>query len=522
MARFKASLVALGVFMVIGAAQVRAGEAEWAHYQQQLRMRQYPAALQTLEQLVAQNDAQAMLTLAQWYRNGTGGHKDAVKSRQLMQNAATHGLAEAQYQLGLMALKGIGGEKNPAFARHWLEAAAQQQHVKARRELAQWQTPEPVASNVASARVKRTEAVPATGKLPKVAEPALTPLQQRLAAVQQSSGQTDALRRAVLKEDRDMVIALFDALNPQQRHELWLPGSDGQTLVTLAAQQASAPMLGLLLKRSESSAWVGAGGRNALFYALKGNRQENIGPLLAAGCDPLQADAEGVTPLAWAIDEGHPAASRLLDATDSKRWQPSWLTVAAHHGDTALVLKLLKSGVPPDAADSEGRTALWYAAQQGSRPLCEALLAASASARQADHNGDTPLHIASQRGHNEVMNLLLASGNGTSLLNLTNAKGGTPLHTASAAGQSRAVETLLQHGADINRRDQAGNTALMLAVSNNRAATVGVLIGQGAALDKRNNNKKNALEMAEQLGHQKVAALLRKAAKEQGILSIFQ
>lgn len=523
MARYSATLI--GVWLLFcSVTPLVAGDAEWASYQQNLKLRNYPAALQTLTQLADQNDPKATLTLAQWYRNGTGGKKDAVKSRQLMQKAAEQGQAEAQYQLGLMTLKGIGGDKNPTLARTWLEKAAQQHHAKALQEIAVWQAPAVILEN--SGQVRTPAASPELPiKTNKSVAPTLSPLQQRLAAVQQSSQPLLALRRAVLKSDTAMVTALLNSFTPQQQREAWAHDADGHTLITLAAQQASSEMLALLLSRADLPAWQDANGRNALFAALKGRRPDNVALLLKRRCDPMQADAQGMTPLAWAIQTGHPSALALLTATDVARWQPAWLTTAALHHDHTLALALLQAGISVTYTDAEGRDALWYAAQQGNLALVKALMAAGALPSLSDKAGDTPLHVASQQGHVEAINALLAKGKGastTALLKQVNTKGSTALHLASAAGQRRAVDALLTAGADIDQRDHAGNTSLIVAVINHRYDVIKLLLQRGAGLDKRNNNKKTALDIADQLGDQEVGTLLRTTAKQRGVMSIFQ
>lgn len=523
MARCKSILMGVALLFCSSTPLV-AGDAEWARYQQFLKQRNYPAALQTLQQMANQDDVKATLTLAQWYRNGTGGRKDAVKSRQLMQKAAEQGQPEAQYQLGLMTLKGVGGDKNPTLARAWLEKAAQQDHPKARQEIAQWQAPAATTAPRQPAKISSVSR-DVSAQPNKTITPELTPLQQRLAAVQQSSQPLLALRRAVLKSDTAMASALMNSFTPQQQREAWIHDAEGHTLITLAAQQASTEMLALLLSRADQRAWQEANGRNALFSVLKGKRPENVALLLKRGCDPMQADVQGLTPLAWAIQTGHPSASALLAATDVARWKPEWLTAAAQQNDHTLAFTLLQAGISSTFVNAEGRDALWYAAQQGNITLLKALMAAGAQPSLTDKAGDTALHVASQRGHVEVVSTLLAAGKGasaTALLKQINHKGSTALHLASAAGQMKTVETLLTAGADIDPRDHAGNTPLIVAVISHRNDVISLLLQRGAGLDKRNNNKKTALDIADQLGYQEVGTLLRTTAKQRGVMSIFQ
>lgn len=516
------SLLRASVLALAGqCATVWANESDWARYQQALKIRHYDEALQILQLMANQNDPKATLMLAQWFRNGTAGQQDSVKARQWMQKAADQGLAEAQYQLALMYEKGIGGEANAAIAKLWLQKSAQQQYAKARQALEDWQAPAVDAAPVVADKPAEPREISRPTRSPA---PTLSPLQQRLAAVQESAQQLPALRRAVLANDEAMVQALLGQFTPAQQSQVWQADENGQTLVTLASQQASPAVLSLLLEHSPQSSWQDRQGRNALFHALKGRRQDNIAVLLKAGIDPLQSDLAHQTPLETAIAQNGDAAMALLQATDSKRWKPQWLPVAMKQKAGAMVDRLLKGGMAIDAVDAEGRTALAYAALQGDLKRVSALLMAGADLRHADNSGVTPLHLACQQGYGDVVDALLSSYHGplTAVLAQGDARGSTPLHLAAAAGQGEVITRLNNRNADINARDGAGNTPLMVAVMNNRPRIVSQLLQLGALQEKRNNNKKNALEISQQLGNDEISGLLQQAGKRSGVMSIFQ
>jgi len=77
----------------------------------------------------------------------------------------------------------------------------------------------------------------------------------------------------------------------------------------------------------------------------------------------------------------------------------------------------------PDAADSQGRTALHYAAENGKSRALETLSALGASLAAADHAGVTPLHVAARAGHAAAVSTLLRLGADPQALS---AKGLTP------------------------------------------------------------------------------------------------
>lgn len=512
-----------------------ASDAEWARYSQQLKSRQYQAAAQTLAPLVQQHDAKATLALAQLYRSGLGVPKDQAKARDLMQMAAEQGLAEAQYQLGLLQLKGVGGEQNLIAARDWLDKAAAQKHKKAADERAKLQTmldQTPAAMAATSARnskeeveTSRTKLHPKTPRQKSSALPPPSALQQRVDAARQSSQSDYALQRAVQRGDLALTSALLREALQADASRVWQADAEGHTLVTLASQQAPSGILPLLLKNGGNQAMTGPGGHNALFFAMKGGHAENLRQLLEAGCDPLQPDDSGDTPLFWAIDTRHQQTEILLQSVPTARWQAAWLPLAAMRGNAVTTHKMLAAGIDINTQDTQGRTALWQATQQHQVAIVDTLLQAHAPIVTADRAGNAALHIASQKGYADlVAKLLNAAGEGASadkLVNALNKEGSSPLHLASAAGHVGTVKSLLDFKAAINQRDHNGNTPLMLAVERGHIDTVSLLIENGAALDKRNNNKQNALAIAEQLGHKAIADQLRKALASSGVMSIF-
>src|SRR6185369_2819030 len=61
---------------------------------------------------------------------------DFERARQLLQQPARAGDAQAQYLLGCVELADVAGTPNPEAARHWFELAASQHHARAAWSLA--------------------------------------------------------------------------------------------------------------------------------------------------------------------------------------------------------------------------------------------------------------------------------------------------------------------------------------------------------------------------------------------------
>jgi uncharacterized protein len=81
-------------------------------------------------------------------------------------------------------------------------------------------------------------------------------------------------------------------------------------------------------------------------------------------------------------------------------------------------------------------------------------------------------------------------------------------------GDFAAIRALLELGADIDSRDQHGQTALMLAAHSGRPNVVAVLIERGANLDTTAKFGLSALMLAIVAGNAEIARLLAQAGAD--------
>src|SRR5579864_2847831 len=155
---------------------------------------------------------------------------------------------------------------------------------------------------------------------------------------------------------------------------------------------------------------------------------------------------------------------------------------AAMHGDRSVVRTLLNAKADVNAAQSDGMTAMHWAALNNDTEMVRILLAAGANIKVETRVGAiTPLFLAATNGNATMLEAMLKVGADP---NFTNSLGTTPLMKAAAAGEADAVRVLLEHGADVNKTESArGQTALMFASSMNRAEAIRVLAAHGANLN---------------------------------------
>ncbi|KAK2888066.1 KN motif and ankyrin repeat domain-containing protein 1-like isoform X1 [Channa argus] len=132
-------------------------------------------------------------------------------------------------------------------------------------------------------------------------------------------------------------------------------------------------------------------------------------------------------------------------------------------------------------------------------------------ANMADSNGNTALHYSVSHSNFGVVKKLLNAE--VCNVNHQNKAGYTPIMLAALAAvegpeDMRVVEQLFTKG-DVNAKaSQAGQTALMLAVSHGRMDMVQALLAQGAEVNLQDDEGSTALMCASEHGHADIVKLL--------------
>jgi len=123
-------------------------------------------------------------------------------------------------------------------------------------------------------------------------------------------------------------------------------------------------------------------------------------------------------------------------------------------------------------------------------------------------NGATPLHLAAALpGGEKVAEVLLAN---KADVNARNDAGNTPLHVSEISGNPNMAELLLAKGADINARNNTGATPLHMAAAVGHKEMVESLLGKGANVNARDNAGETPLRWAEKSGKKDMVELLRR------------
>jgi ankyrin repeat protein len=220
-------------------------------------------------------------------------------------------------------------------------------------------------------------------------------------------------------------------------------------------------------------------------------RKANIGSwLLTSGANLSAVDDEGETPL-------HKASSR---------------------SNFDLVSLYLEAGTPIDQRNNLGWTPFM---QSSSASISKALLDHGANIHAASDQGITAIHHAAKACNLELVSLLLANGADIHVLASREdrvsdpiVEHNTPLHLAVASahgasmgGALQLVTALLDYGADIEAKEGAGKTPLLLAISTefdgfysrkSNEQVVNYLLERGADPHAVDDSGRSAVQLADE------------------------
>lgn len=167
----------------------------------------------------------------------------------------------------------------------------------------------------------------------------------------------------------------------------------------------------------------------------------------------------------------------IMVAARAEAKPPALLADAVEQRNSKEVARLLKDGADPNAAQSDGMTALVWAAYHDDLETSRQLVDAGANVKAENRYGVTALSQACVNGNGALVKLLLDHGADP---NTTLRGGETALMIAARTGRVAAVTALLDKGADPEAKEKQGQTALMWAAAEGHADVIDALIKAGA------------------------------------------
>jgi ankyrin repeat protein len=195
-------------------------------------------------------------------------------------------------------------------------------------------------------------------------------------------------------------------------------------------------------------------------------------------------DREGMTPLGYAVAQGHIEVVKFLlskgvDVNQSDPWYRTPLFYAIENGDLPMVELLHAKGAKVEAVQANRsymeRTPLHVAVNQGNIEVLKFVLKKTWNVNRRDEYGWTPLHYAAKNV--EATKLLLATNRAD--INAKDNVGYTPLHRAAEGGNAEVVNFLIKKGTDVDSVDNIGHTPLVVAKTMGNKEVVDILSQHG-------------------------------------------
>ncbi len=280
------------------------------------------------------------------------------------------------------------------------------------------------------------------------------------------------------------------------------------------------------MQSRETANTVNGLGATPLHYAAIYGSVEALTFLLDKDADPNSANQAGATPLIYAAWDFERTRILVLHGANvnatTKQGITPLLVAAATHGNRKTLQYLLDKGADVKAHTRGGEDALMRAALSGDTDMVKLLLERGADAKRADEDGATALQNATTVPDSTRLRLLLAVGSDVNAYNTFagRVKNGpialthmTALMMAAPYGDEDSIECLLKAGARVNERDSRGMTPLMFSIATDHAhlSTVRELIKAGADVQAKDQNGDSVLDWANKYGQPEVIAMLRAA-----------
>ena len=180
----------------------------------------------------------------------------------------------------------------------------------------------------------------------------------------------------------------------------------------------------------------------------------------------------------------------------------SAVTLAAYHGQGAILEALLAAGPPLDVFEA--------AIAGRDERVSELLSERPELARAEGPDGYTALHLAAFFDHPSIVDMLLESGANPN--HVAPGQGNrTPLHSAAAAPSRDAVASLLAAGADPDASQEGSFRPIHEAAQNGDEALVDLLLANGADPSLTTGDGRDAAALARDAGHEDLARRLEGA-----------
>ena len=223
-----------------------------------------------------------------------------------------------------------------------------------------------------------------------------------------------------------------------------------------------------------------------------------IAAVVLVGCGPSMSIHDAARDGNIEVVKQHLAAGTDVNAKDENSWTP--LHSAAFKGHKEIAELLIAKSASVNAKNGFGLTPLHSAAASGRKEIVELLIAKGADVNAKDEDGETPLDATSVFNEKETADLLREHGGKSGAVD--------SIHVAAGLGNIEAVKQHLAAGADVNAKDDWGETPLHFAADKGHKEVAELLIAEGADVNAKNMGELTPLHYAAIHGRTEVVELL--------------
>lgn len=297
--------------------------------------------------------------------------------------------------------------------------------------------------------------------------------------------------------------------------------SNGNGILHFAVKMSDHTVVGKILKKGADPNLKDDFGKTALFYATSCDNIKILRVLLQCKKIKLNIESNGKTAVDNAVLSGNLVAVKMLIKKDAKTARrKKTLYLAAEHGHTKIVQYLIEHGADVNGKWNE-ETALVPAIKNGHSDIIRFLLKNGACTDSEIHEDNhtikkNALRLAIEANQIESVRALLDHETEQNTKPIGKTESIRALHVAASRGHLKIVEALLvEYGIEVDIAyyddGNAGETALIKAVKNNRPKIVEFLLQKGADIRSPfEKNGENILHLAIKEGHSEVVELLVK------------
>eukprot|EP00210_Caulerpa_lentillifera_P006979 g6674.t1 len=259
-------------------------------------------------------------------------------------------------------------------------------------------------------------------------------------------------------------------------------------------------------------------GETPLYLATIHNCVDSLRVLLEAGADPDIVTKNGECAIGEAKSLGHDHAAEILTVYGAGT--ASDLVQAIVNNDLGLLEYLVDSGADIEQRSGRSMTPLIAACNCGFLEGVKFLVERDANMSASSLDGITCLLVASKKRREDVLSYLLEQE--SCPVTNTDIDGYSALHYIVLLDNPDITSCIISKGADINAKNQDGESPVFLATKNNCVDSLRVLLEAGADPNVKTESENYALHEAVNEGYVEAVMLLlshgadRKEIKKDG------